>query len=179
MYLYKDNLESERVLTRFLTLEDIKIWANFFNDKEALEFLPDYGISSNEERAKHWIDRQLMRYQEKRYGLQALLDKRTNEFIGMCGLIEQNVEGKSEIEVGYHIFKKHWGQGFAPEAAKLFIDFGFRNNLCDSLISIIARGNIKSQRVADKNGLILTKATNWMNIDAYIYRINKEDWILN
>lgn len=114
MYLYQDNLESKRLVTRFLTEEDIKPWTDFFNDKEALEFMIDNGLTISEEKAKFWIGRQLLRYEEKRFGLQALIDKETNEFIGQCGLMSQDVDGVIELEVGYHIFKKHWGQGYAP-----------------------------------------------------------------
>jgi ribosomal-protein-alanine N-acetyltransferase len=172
---YQDNLESKRLLTRFLTTEDISTWANFFNDKEAAEFLPTFGLSSNLERATYWIQRQLTRYKENNLGLQALIDKKTNEFVGQCGLIKQEVDGQIEIEVGYHIFKRLWGQGYAPEAAKLFIEYAFNTNLTDSVISIIDIQNIKSQIVADKNGLKREKQIKWSGVDVFIYRISKQN----
>ena len=88
----------------------------------------------------------------------------------------QEVDRETEIEVGYHIFKRFWGQGFAPEAAKLFIDYAFKNNLSNSIISIININNIRSQQVAEKNGLVREKQTNWLDLNVYIYRIKKEDW---
>lgn len=172
-FSYRDNLESKRLLTRFLTTEDILTWADFFNDKEAVEFLPTFGLSSNLERAEYWIQRQLNRYKENNFGLQALIHKKTNEIVGQCGLLKQEVDGQIEIEVGYHIFKKLWGQGYAPEAAKLFIEYAFKNDLADSVISIIDIQNIKSQIVADKNGLKKEKQTKWSGIDVFIYRIRK------
>ncbi len=172
-YSYQDNLESKRLITRFLTKEDIPTWADFLNEKEAMEFLPTFNLPSNVERAKYWIQRQMTRYKENGFGLQALIDKKANEFIGQCGLIKQEVDGQIEIEVGYHIFKKFWGQGYAPEAAKLFIEYAFNNDLTDSVISIINIQNIKSQIVANKNGLKREKQTRWSDIDVFIYRINK------
>ncbi len=171
--MYQDNLESARLTTRFLKPEDAIIWADFFKDKEAAEFIPAYGLTANEDRAKLWIDRQLNRYAENRLGLQALIDKTTNQMVGQCGVLVQEVDGKTEIEVGYHIFKKYWGQGYAPEAAKLFIDYAFKNMLAESVISIIATENIKSQRVAEKNGLVREKQTTFGGFDVFIYRINK------
>lgn len=172
-YFYTDNLQSDRLFTRYLTSADTLAWTTFFEDKEAVEFLPNFGLDTENERAQHWINRTLNRYAEGTYGLQALFDKKTNEFIGQCGLLTQTVDDIKELEVGYHMFKKYWGQGYAPEAAKLFIDFAFKNNLADSIISIINTGNLKSQRVADKNGLIKDKQTRWNNLDVFIYRINK------
>ena len=172
-YFYTDNLESARLRTRKLTLEDIDQWAEFFDDKEAVAFIPNPGFVSTKEWAKHWIERQLIRYDDNRYGLQALINKDTNEFIGQCGLITQEVEGEQRIEVGYHVFKKYWGQGYAPEAAKMFMDFGFKHNQTNSIISIIKVGNTKSETVAIKNGLIKVKRTIWNNFDVNIYQINK------
>ena len=172
---YQDNLMSERLLTRFLTLEDIFTWAEFFNDKEGAEFFPTFNLSSSREKATYWIQKQLNRYKENSFGLQALIEKKTNVFVGQCGLIKQEVDGQVEIEVGYHILKRFRGQGYAPEAAKLFIDYAFNNDLTDSVISIIDIQNIKSQIVADKNGLKREKQTKWSDMDVFIYRIRLEN----
>lgn len=175
-YIYQDNLQSPRLQTRFLTRSDIEIWTDFFKDKEAIELMPTYGLITNEERATRWIEKQLDRYATNRMGHQALIDKKTNAFIGQAGLLVQEVDGRIELEVGYHVFKKFWGQGYAPEAAKLFLHHAFENNLSDSVISIIDTRNLKSQRVADKNGLHCEKQTTWSDLNVYIYRIEKANW---
>jgi len=179
IYPYPEKLESKRLVTRKLTEHDVDIWSDFFADKDAIQFFPDHGLTSNAAQGKFWIDRQLKRYAEDGIGLQALLEKHTHEFIGQCGLLRQIVDGQEELEVGYHIFKKYWGRGYAPEAARLFLDYAFQNDLSDSVISIIATGNVKSQRVADKNGLTREKRTNWSGLDVYIYRIRKDVWEKN
>jgi RimJ/RimL family protein N-acetyltransferase len=174
-YKYQDKLESNRLVTRFLTIEDIYIWADFYADKDAVEFFPSFGLTTNIDRARHMIEKQLDRYTQLRFGHQALIDKKTNSFIGVCGLLTQEVDGITEIEVGYHILKKYWGQGYAPEAAKLFINYAFDNNITNSIISVIDTGNIKSQKVADKNGLTREKQTKYTDHeDVYIYRIKKK-----
>lgn len=173
-YLYCDQLESSRLRTRFLTPGDIQPWSGFFEDAEAVEFLPDFGMSTHLEKARHMIEKQRERYAQKRFGLQALLEKKTNAFVGVCGLLTQEVEGKTEIEVGYHMLKKYWGQGFAPEAAKLFINYAFENNLTKSVISIIDIHNTNSQRVAEKNGLTREKQIRYTaGEEVYVYRIAK------
>lgn len=175
-YIYEDQLESERLITRKLVPSDNVIWSAFFEDKEATEFLflESLGLNSNLEIANHIIEKQRTRYAENRFGLQVLIHKSTNEFIGLCGLLAQEVDGVNEIEVGYHIFKKYWKQGFATEAAKLFIDYAFTNHLALSIISVIDVENTKSRRVAEKNGLKIDKLTKWLDgEDVYIYRIEK------
>ena len=39
-YKYEDNLQTQRLTTRFLTLDDFKTWAKFMGDQESVEFFP-------------------------------------------------------------------------------------------------------------------------------------------
>lgn len=174
-YFYHDQLESGRLRTKFLSGADLDAWSKFFEDSEATQFVnPDFPTAI--EKADYWISRQLSRYEQQRYGLQALFDKTTNEFVGQCGLLSQEIDGKVEVEVGYHILRKFWGRGYAPEAARLFMSFGFENEQAESIISIIHIDNIRSQRVAEKNGLKRCGQTTWLDTPVFIYRMNKMDF---
>jgi ribosomal-protein-alanine N-acetyltransferase len=170
---YEDGLESQRLRTRFLTLDDIERWHDFFTDPLVLELFPASMLGPEDGRAKTWIERQLGRYHSGAFGHQALIHKKTGEFIGMCGLILQEVDGKPEVEVGYHILKQYRGKGYAPEAARLFIDYAFKNNITSSVISIISIANLNSQRVAVKNGLKVSRKTTWRDMEVFIYQVNK------
>jgi RimJ/RimL family protein N-acetyltransferase len=170
-YIYADGLETDRLRTRFLTRDDEEPWIEFFKEKETTEFMPLFHTLTPETSSKTWLDWQLNRYAAGKLGLQALIDKHSNQLIGHCGLLTQTIEGKGELEVGYHILKRHWGNGYATEAAKRFIDYAFESNLVTSLISIIDIGNVRSQRVANKNGLTLEKKVLWNDKDMYLYRI--------
>ena|SRR6218665_2448490 len=170
---YKDGLESGRLRTRFLTLEDIEPWRDFFTDPLVQELFPPPLLIPGDDHAKTWIERQLGRYSSGAFGHQALIHKATGEFIGMCGLIRQEVDGVAEMEVGYHILKPYRGKGYAPEAARLFINYAFESGISNSLISIISIANQRSQRVAVKNGLKIEKKTRWRDLDVFIYRIKK------
>jgi len=176
-YFYTDRIQTERLITRFLQPEDYKIWIPFLADKECTQFIPYYGVDDSEERAKHLIDKQLGRYRENKYGLQLLIDKSNNEPVGMCGLLLQDVEGKPELEVGYHLLKEHWGKGYATEAAQAFKDFGFDHQQADSIVSMIDVGNTKSQQVALRNGMFPEPVFRWQGFEINIYRIIKEDWL--
>lgn len=169
--LYQDNLQSPRLTTRYLNREDISVWAKFFECEECVQFFPTFDLNTPEERATHWIEKQLGRYKENRFGLQALIHKETGEFIGQCGLLAQDIDGIIEIEIGYHIFRQHWGKGYATEAAKLFKQYAFDNNLCQSLVSIIHVDNVLSQKVAERNGMKRDKLIKFFDAEHYLYRI--------
>jgi [ribosomal protein S5]-alanine N-acetyltransferase len=172
-YLYTEGLESNRLLTRFLTFADAPAWSEFFRDEEAVALMPPSVTSPGGDPARTWIEKQLRRYHEKTFGLQAIIDKASGQLVGQCGLLLQVVDGREELEVGYHMIRRFWGCGYAPEAARLFIDYAFANELSDTVISIIDVRNDRSMRVAEKNGLVREKESVWNGAQRYIYRIGK------
>ncbi len=176
-YIYKDGLESERMKTRFLRQEDLAVWTDFFADADSAKFFPLFIKPNPAEGAQLWIDKILQRYADKRYGLQVMLDKNTNEFLGQCGLLAQTVDDVLELEVGYSFLRKHCGKGYATEAAKLFRDYGFQTTSVDSIISIIDPKNFPSQAVAERNGMKREKQTVWNEMDIFVYRITREEWL--
>lgn len=174
--MYYTGAGTERLLLRPLTENDIPVWAEFFTNADATRFLQTFGEPDTLSRAAHMIRKQLERYAENRYGLYALLSKDTKQLIGLCGLLLQDVEGTNEIEIGYHLFHRYWGQGYAIEAAKHFRDFAFNNQITDSIISMIDVYNFPSQKVAERNGMTPDTVLNIYNSDHFIYRISREEW---
>lgn len=135
-----------------------------------MQFFPNPDSLNAEQRAIVWIERQINRYKEQKYGLQALMLNDTNEFVGQCGLLLQEVDGVLEVEVGYHILKEYRNRGYASEAAMLFADYALYNRMTASVVSVIHRKNFRSQRVAEKNGLKNEKTTFWNGKEVFIYR---------
>lgn len=102
-----------------------------------------------------WIERNGRRYQTDGFGLWGTVLKQTGELIGDCGLTRQDLNGTSEIEIGYHVRRDLWGQGLATEAARACQEYGFANLKTERLISLIRPENLASRRVAEKNGMKL------------------------
>lgn len=170
---YLDGLETQRLITRRLELSDIPVWEAFFENNPSLPLLGlDLSLNKHEQSAD-WIKRQLQRYENNKFGHQALIDKESNAFIGQCGLLTQEVEGKTEIEIGYHILPAYWGKGYATEAASKFRDFAFDNDISTSLISVIDVRNVMSQHVAEKIGMQNSGQLRLYGLDVYIFRIEK------
>lgn len=174
--MYAHGNSTERLLIRKLEESDAYVWPGFFNNNPLLPYLGIPLDKTPEESAKEWIEFQLKRYDEGRYGHHALVNKETGEFIGQCGLLTQTVEEKNEVEVGYHILPKYWGNGYATEAAQFFRDFGFKHEKLDHIISVIDIRNIASQKVAEKNGMTRRRQIKYYDLDVFIYQINIEEW---
>jgi len=175
--MYANGCETTRLFVRSLAPDDEKIWSSFFEQNPNLPFLGLELDKSPTEHASEWISMQLKRYEEGRYGHHALVLKKTGELIGQAGLLTQEVDGEVEIEIGYHILPKHWGQGFATEAARFFRDFGFQNEQLEHMVSLIDVRNHASQRVAFKNGMAVEKRITCWGLEIDVYGIKRTEWL--
>lgn len=173
---YPLRLETARLFTRPVMHSDLAAWQQFMGHAEATRYFPNPDNLQPDVRARQWIDRQHGRYVSGGYGMLALLHKDTGTFIGQCGLLKQTVDDVVELEVGYHVFPQHWRQGYASEAATALRDLGFATTDTESIISIIHRDNVPSQGVALRNGMQREKATQYLGIDVYVYRIWRSEW---
>jgi RimJ/RimL family protein N-acetyltransferase len=173
---YTDQLQSPRLTTRFVTLDDVAVWTEYCADPVATTFtaLPD---KTPEQMAQFVIDTTLKRYADGRGGLQALISKDTGAFIGQCGLFSQEVNGIFETEVGYHLIPRYWGMGYATEAAQMFRNYAFENYPLESIVSIIHPMNVASKKVALRNGMHLTDPdADFRGTKYELYRITRKEW---
>jgi RimJ/RimL family protein N-acetyltransferase len=61
-------------------------------------------------------------------------------------------DGWPGLEVGWTLGKEYWGQGYATEAARAAIDYGFLTQGVERLLSVIDIDNLASQAVACRVG---------------------------
>ena len=169
-------VETERLRFRPLVPGDYEVWLELFKDAGVGRFVGLGKIATAEEQCRKWFDRAFLRIADDLGGLNVLEDKQTNELVGQCGLLMQDIEGELRMEVGYSILPKHWQKGYATEAAKKCRDHAFENNYTDALISIIHTENFKSVLVAKNNGMTLWRTTEYKGIPVDVYRITREEW---
>ena len=172
-----ENQETERLKFRLVSSDDFDLWMDFFKQKDVARFLAMDKIPTPLEKCEHWFNRVNHRYENELGGMNALIDKSGNEMLGQCGLLIQEVDGLTELEIGYSILPKYWNKGYATEAAKKCRDYAFENNFANSIISIIHVENINSEKVAINNGMLKTKTTLFKEMPVNIFRINREDWL--
>jgi len=146
--------ETARLRLRPLTARDIPAWAAFFSSANTgLRFVGKTLTSNPKAQAEDWIRRQQKAYAVAGLGQLAVERKDDGAFIGVGGLLEQELAGQREIEVSYSLLPAFWGQGYATEIAQQTRDIGFALWPVDELISIIHEENKASMRVAEKNGM--------------------------
>ena len=164
-------LETQRLSLREFQLEDVDALTAILSDRETMRYYP---MSFDRASVGDWIQRNRTRYANDGHGLWAMILKSTCELIGDCGLVTQSVDGVDEIEIGYHVRRDLWNQGYASEAARACRDYGFANLNVDRLISLIRPENLASRRVAEKNGMTIWKEVTKADLLHYVYAIERD-----
>lgn len=165
-----DKEESERLYFRKVSLDDFERWLEFFKDPAAFSHW-NSERESPEKECHDWYEKQFNRYATGRGGMNALIEKNSGQLIGHCGLLVQQVDGVTELEIGYSLLATGRNKGFATEAAIKCKEYAFANRLAPSLISIISLTNQPSVNVAMKNGMKPEKQTVYNGNQVVIYRI--------
>ncbi len=171
-------IETPRLILRHLTLEDTEALATIYEDPIVMKFFPS---TQSPEETKQTIEKIIKRYKQHGYdfGLWATIYKPDNQFIGRCGVKPLIDNECSELEMAYLLAKEYWGMGLATEAACAIRDYGFEKIGCNRLISLIDHGNIASQKVALKTGLIYEKDVQVEGENLRLYAIDKSNKSLN
>ncbi|UGT40275.1 GNAT family N-acetyltransferase [Nocardia yamanashiensis] len=141
-------LETERLRLRPWTAaeSDIQLWLDLHADSAITEFIGTYTRESATERLtgmeKQWQDRG--------HG-QFVVESRTDgTFLGRAGL--NYWEQFDEVEAAWTFRASAWGNGYATEAAKTFLPWGFEALNVPYITAMIRPHNVRSQRVADRLG---------------------------
>lgn len=125
-------------------LQDINVmyaWEHAFSDKEVSE----------------WIDENIMRYDRDGYSYWAVIEKDTNQLIGVTGLISEQVDDEKYIGIGYIYNKSSWKFGYALEGASACVKYAFETLHIDEVSAQIRPNNLSSRKVAEKLGMTIKK----------------------
>jgi RimJ/RimL family protein N-acetyltransferase len=82
----------------------------------------------------------------------AVVLKATGQLIGSCGIRMQSADAHG-ADIGYELDPRHWGQGYATEAARAIVQFGFTRFQLHRIWSWCIADNVGSARVLEKLGM--------------------------
>ncbi len=76
--------------------------------------------------------------------------------VGFVGLSVPRFEARFTpcIEVGWRLARRFWGRGYATEAARAAVAFGFEELELEEIVSFTVPGNERSIRVMEKLGMV-------------------------
>ena len=171
-----------RLMLRAYTKEDADIIHPVLSRREIAETTIMIPHPYPKETVYSWIDF-VQKNIEKEYGFEfGIFDKSDpNKYIGNIGLISISKQ-HNNAELTYFINPDLWNKGYATEACKWIIDFGFNNLALERIHGRCMSKNIASKRVLEKSGLTYEgtakhEVLKWGQYeDVCKYGIIRSDW---
>ncbi len=146
----KPIFKSDRLAFYEITAKDAEVMYALNCDPQVVEYTGDGSFDSLSTANSFLAERH--EYNKKHgYGRWKILSRETGECIGWCGLKFDS--DKNITDVGYRLFRRHWGKGYATEAAKASIDYGFSVLELEKIIAHARKENAASLRVLEKCGM--------------------------
>lgn len=139
------------------------------------------GIPTNKEVTSVYLDEWVENYRMRKEFVFTINLQSNDEFLGLISLRIGNPK-YSIASIWYKLHPSFWGKGYATEAAKAILKFGFEEVGLHRIEAGCAVDNIGSVRVLEKIGMIreghkrkvLPLKTGWS--DNYEFAILEEDW---
>jgi len=111
-------------------------------------------------------------YEKYGYGRWAVINKEDQAYLGWCGL--KYTPELDEYDIGYRLIKKYWDKGYATEAAKACIAYGFDKLGMTTIVGRARLENKASIKVLENIGLEYYKDFDMEGFPGVIYRIEKK-----
>lgn len=144
-------LRTERLLLRGFTPDDRAPFAALNRDPDVTRHLQG---PLSRERSDAFVERIAACWAERGWGLWALEVSATGRFVGYTGLWPADfLPSGPAVEVGWRLAAHAWGHGYATEAAREALRFGFEDAGLPEIVSFTATGNDRSLRVMERIGL--------------------------
>ncbi|MBU1174679.1 MAG: GNAT family N-acetyltransferase [Alphaproteobacteria bacterium] len=149
-------LETDRLILRPLEDRDRAAFVAMNADAEVMRF---FAATKTEAESLVQFDSFAARDRELGYSFNAAELKADGSFVGVIGLSPIGAELKAVLrgapfaEIGWRFCRRFWGRGLAPEGARAWLAFAWKELGLDEVVALTFRGNLPSQRVMEKIGM--------------------------
>ncbi len=167
-------LETDRLILRELSEEDIPLLTPIMSDGETMRYYP---MKFDAPYIRKWLANSMESYRVHGFGRWGIIIKATGDFIGDSGITYHALDGEELPELGFRLHRRHWRQGYGSEAARAIRDWAFRSTALPALYSFMMTANVASAATAESCGMkLLKRYMDDINGDTFLYRITREEW---
>src|SRR6188768_1045120 len=150
-------LETERLLLRWLTLDDLEAFNVLGTDPQVIRYVGNQPFASLEAAKETLAAAPLKDYATYGYGRFACVWKPTGQVIGLCG--PKFLPDSGEVDLGYRFLPHFWGKGLATESALAVIEYARHQLALQRLVGWVHPDNPASARVLTKLGFSFDRRT--------------------
>lgn len=170
--------ETDRLILREILPTDIEGMFALDSDPNVHKYLGNKPVVNKNETVEviNFIRQQ---YIDNGIGRWAIIDKKTNDFIGWTGLkfvTDLTNNHKNYYDLGYRLRKKYWGQGLATESAIASLQYAFDKLNTNEIYAIADCNNTGSNNILKKVGLNFIETFTLNGIEHNWYKITKIEY---
>jgi len=118
-------------------------------------------------------------FEKDALGLLAVRRRHDGQFLGMCGLHHQE-SFPDDVEIAWRFASQHWGHGYATEAARGWLGYGFTRLRLPRIISVTDLDNARSIALMKRLGMSFVENTeivdDGMTFDGVLYAMTSDQW---
>lgn len=161
-------IETDRLLLRQFTLDDLDALAQLFADPEVVRHLGS-GQPVSRAETETALRSIIAHWERHGFGRWAAVDKEAGGLAGYGGL--RSFQGEPELV--YLLDRPYWGRGLATEMALACLKFGFEELKFERVIAMAKTQNVRSQRVLEKSGMRFERTANIYGMDVVCYGLSR------
>jgi [ribosomal protein S5]-alanine N-acetyltransferase len=167
-------IETEYLTLRQVESHDAESLVELFSDPIAMQYFPS---TKDLKGVEEWVEEVQRRDGRDGHSFLLIVRKEDGAALGYCGLIlQEDVDGVDEVEVGYGLKQKYWHHGYATQAARACLSYGFYVLGQKKIISLIRPENTASVAVALRNGLKREKSVFRWGYIHDVYAISSDEF---
>ncbi len=162
-------LVTPRLLLRPFTMGDLDDVIALYSDPDVMRYIT--AIETPEE-IRASLERMISRFEERGWGMFAVIERREKRFIGCCGL--QPLDATQMIELSFTLAKSAWGKGYATEASKLLLRKAFTDWGLETVVAIVQPENTSSTHIMEKLGMQYVRNGEFYHKNCALYALEKQ-----
>lgn len=167
-------IETERLFFRKFTEDDLPWLIEMRSPEPVNRYLGGTKMQNAEALAAR-VNFYLECHEKFGFGMCVMGLKSTGELIGTSGL--QPLEDTGEIEVGYNMSERFWGQGYGTECALGWLRHGFEKCGLDRIVAVAYPENTASWKIMEKCGMKYEKTEPHYGVECVFYAISRDEFL--
>ena len=148
-------LQTDRLILRRMSVDDAEFMLETLNEPLYIQNVADRGVRTIHDAIDYIRTKIMPSYEQSGFGFYVVELKETREPIGVCGIVKR--ETMEDVDIGYSLLERFFGNGYAYEAAAAVMDYGRKVHGLSRIVGITAPDNHRSSRLLEKLGLKFEK----------------------
>ncbi|MGH7046690.1 MAG: GNAT family N-acetyltransferase [Stellaceae bacterium] len=146
------SLRTPRLVLREWRDADLAPFAAMSADPAVMEFLRPLTKAGS---AEAWAARAREHWRAHGFGQWVVEIPGKASFVGVVGLAQIPYEAHftPAVEIAWRLARAYWGQGYASEAARAALDYGFANLGLAEIVAVTVPANRRSRAVMERLGM--------------------------